>query len=80
MRRAAVALYCAVVDRLNHLVSTCTTAAREMQAVFNQPAEGLRTWLGALNLGSVQAWQRESEDGAARPMGGQRQPGWMRTR
>ena len=59
MPGAAVGLYCAVVDRFDLLVSTRTTAARETQAVFNQRAESLRTWLGALNLGLVEGWQRE---------------------
>jgi hypothetical protein len=35
MRRAAVGLYCAVVDRFDLLVSTHTIAAHETQAVFN---------------------------------------------
>ena len=52
MPGTAVGLYCAVVERFDLLVSTCTTGARETQAVFNQRAESLRTWLGALNLGS----------------------------
>ena len=55
MPRAAVGLYCAVVERFAPLVSTCATAARETQAVFNPRAESLRTWLGALNLGLVLA-------------------------
>ena len=57
MRRAAVGLYCAVVERFDLLVSTRTIAARETQAVFNQRAESLRTWLGALNLGSEEDWR-----------------------
>ena len=69
MPGSVVGLYCAVVERLDLLVSTCTTAARETQAVFNQRAESLRTWLGALNLGSGEGWQRESGNRAARPMG-----------
>src|SRR5258708_37329147 len=67
MRRAAVGLYCAVVERFDLLVSTRTIAARETQAVFNQRADSLRTWLGALNPGSGEGWQRESESSAARP-------------
>ena len=35
------------------------------QAVFNQRAKSLRTWLGALNLGLVEGRQRERESGAA---------------
>jgi hypothetical protein len=61
-----VGLYCALVERFDPLVSTCTTAARESQAAFNQGAGSLRTWLCALNLGLVEGWQRESENGAAR--------------
>ena len=57
MPGTAVGLYCAVVERFDLLVSTCTTAARETQVVVNQRVESLRTWLGALNLGSVEGWQ-----------------------
>jgi hypothetical protein len=62
MQGAAVGLYCAVVDRFDLLVSTRTIAARETLAVFDQRAENLRPWLGALNLGLVQAWQCEPEN------------------
>jgi hypothetical protein len=62
-----VGLYCAVGLRFGLLVSTCMAAARETQLVFNRWAESLRTWLGALNLCSGEDWQRESENGAARP-------------
>ena len=61
----AVGLYCAVGQRFDLLVSTCTAAAGETQAVFNQRVESLRTWLGALNLGSVRGRQRRHESGAA---------------
>ncbi len=61
MRRAAVGLYCAVVDRFKLLVSSRTIAARETQAVCTQRAESLHTWLGALNLGSGEGWQHEFE-------------------
>ena len=65
-----VGLYCAVVEWFDSLVSTRTMAARETQAVFNQGVEGLRTWLGALNLGSGEAGGGENpEIRAARPMG-----------
>ena len=53
MQGAAVGLYCAVVDRFDLSVPTRGTPARETQAAFNQRAESLRTWLGALNLGLV---------------------------
>jgi len=69
MRRAAVGSYCALVDRFDLLVSTRTLAARETQTVCNQWAGNMRTWLGALNLGSGEGWQRESENRAPRPMG-----------
>jgi hypothetical protein len=52
MPGTVVGLYCAVVERFDLLVSPRTMAARETQAVFNRRAESLRTWLGALNLGS----------------------------
>ena len=69
MPGTAVGLYCAVVERFDLLVSTRTIAARETQAVFNQRAGSLRTWLGALNLGSVQAWQLlRHGDGRRGPM------------
>ena len=55
MPSSVIGLYCSVVERLAPLVSTCTTAAREAQAVLNRRAESLRTWLGALNLGSARA-------------------------
>jgi hypothetical protein len=74
MPSAAVGLYCAVVDRFDLWVPVRRTAARETQAVFNQQAESLRTWLGALNLGSGEGWQREPESGAARTMGVRPQP------
>ena len=67
MPGTAVGLYCAVVDRFDLLVSTRMIAARETQAVFNQRAGSLRTWLGALNLGSGEGWQGESESRAERP-------------
>jgi hypothetical protein len=51
MRRAAVDLYCAVVDWLDLLVSTCTTAARETYAVFNQLADS-----HAHMVGRVKPW------------------------
>jgi hypothetical protein len=69
MQGGAVGLYCAVVERFDLLVSMRTLAARETQEVFNERAESLRTWLGALNLGLGEGWQRESENRAARPMG-----------
>jgi hypothetical protein len=49
------------------LVSTRTIAARETQTVFTQRAESLRAGLGSLNLGSVQAGQRESESAPRGP-------------
>jgi hypothetical protein len=52
MPGTVVGLYCAVVEPFELLVSSRATAARETQAVFNRRAESLRTWLGALNLGS----------------------------
>ena len=55
MRDASVGLYCAVVDQFDRTVSMRTTRAGEMRVVFKQRAEGLRPWLGALNLGSVDA-------------------------
>jgi hypothetical protein len=58
MPGVVVGLYCAVGSWFGLSVSTCTTAARETQAVFNQRAEYLRTWLGALNLCSGEGWQR----------------------
>ena len=61
MQGIAVGLYCAVVDRLDLLVSTRPIAACEIQGVFNQRAGMLRKWLGALNLGSGEGWQRQSE-------------------
>ena len=51
MQGATVGLYCAVVERFDLLVSTCKTAARKTRAVFNQRAESLPKWLGALNFG-----------------------------
>jgi hypothetical protein len=65
MPAAVVGRYCAVVERFDLLVSTRTIAARETQAVFNQRAKSLHTWLGALNLGLVEGRQRERESGAA---------------
>jgi hypothetical protein len=62
MPGTAVGLYCAVVERFDLWVSTCATAAPETQAAFNQRAESLRTWLGALNLGSGEGWQSEPEN------------------
>lgn len=67
MPGAAVGMYCAVGYRFDLLVSTRTLAARESQAVLNHWAETQSTRLGALNLGSVEGWQREPENGAARP-------------
>jgi hypothetical protein len=69
MRRTAVGLYCAVVDQFDPLGVDATIAVRETQAGFNQRAEGLRTWLVALNLGSGESWQREPESRAVRLMG-----------
>lgn len=69
MHGAAVGFYCAVVDRFDLSVLTCRTTVRGTQADFNQRAERLRTWLFALNLGSVDDWQRESESRTAGPMG-----------
>jgi hypothetical protein len=69
MQGGAVGLYCAVGYWFDLRVSMCTIAARESQAVFNQRAVSLRAWLGALNLGLVEGWQRESENGAERPSG-----------
>ena len=69
MPSVAVGLNCAVVRRFDLLVSTRTRAARETQAVFYQRVVRARPKLGALNLGSGEDWQRESEGGAARPVG-----------
>jgi len=69
MKGATVGFYCAVVERFNLLVSTRAIGARETHAVFNQQAESLCRWLGALNLGSVEGRQGEPESGAARLMG-----------
>jgi hypothetical protein len=69
MRRAAVGLYCAVVDQVDPLGVDATIPARETHAGFNQRAQGLRTWLVALNLGSGEDWQREPESRAMRLMG-----------
>jgi hypothetical protein len=55
MLDASVGLYCAVVDQFDLTVSTRTMPAGEMRVVLNQRAGGLRPWLGALNLGSVDA-------------------------
>ena len=65
MQGSVVGLYCAVVGRFDLLVSTRTMAASETQAVFNQRAKTLRTWLAALNLGLVEGRQRERESGVA---------------
>ena len=64
MLGATVGLYCAVVERFDHLVSARTIAACESQAAFNQWAERPCTWLGTLNLGSVEGRQREPDSGA----------------
>ena len=69
MPGAPVGLYCAVVARFDLLVSMRMTAARETQAAFNHRVEGLCAGLGAVNLGSVEGWQRESESRVARPIG-----------
>jgi hypothetical protein len=69
MQGAAVGFYCAVVDLYDLLVATRTIAARVSQPAFNQRVVSLRAWLGALNLGLVEGWQREPENGAARQMG-----------
>jgi hypothetical protein len=78
MQVPAVGFYCAVVERFNPLVSTRMIAARETQVVFDRLAEGLRTRLGALNLGSVDGRQRKPESGAAGLMGVNPQPSSMR--
>jgi hypothetical protein len=49
MPGTVVGLYCAVGSQFCLLASTYTTSARETQVVFNQRAEYLRLWLGALN-------------------------------
>ena len=66
VRGATVGLYCAVVHQPELLVSVPAIAARDPQSAFNQGAVRPRTWLGALNLGLVESWQREPENGAAR--------------
>ncbi len=60
MRRAAVGLYCAVVDRGDLLVSNRAIAVRETRPVCTQRAGRIRTWLGHLNLGSGVGWRCES--------------------
>jgi hypothetical protein len=61
MPHGAVGWYCAVGNRFGLLVSKRTLAARESQAVLNQWAETQATRLGALNLGSVERWQHETD-------------------
>jgi len=68
MLRAAVGLYCAVVDRFNPLGLRYTSAARETQLVLNQRAESLRTELCALNLRSVH-WRAGNANLKAAPCG-----------
>jgi hypothetical protein len=75
MPGTGVGLYCAEVEWFDLLVSACTTTARETQAAFNHQVDSLCARLGALNLGLVLGRQRESEKGAARPIGEQRDVG-----
>ena len=68
MPDGAVGWYCAVGYRFGLLVSTRTLAARESQAVINQWAATPSTRLGALNLGSVEGWQHETQSGPRDPL------------
>jgi hypothetical protein len=64
MRGVAVGLYCAVVDRFDPSVSAHLAATHETQTVLDGRIGGPRTWLGRLNLGSVEAMLPASD---ARP-------------
>jgi len=61
MRGVVVGLYCAVVDPFDPLVSVHLLTTRETLTVFDGRIGGPRTWLGTLNLGSVEAMFLESE-------------------
>ena len=67
MPGTGVGLYCAVVERFDLLVSTCTTGVRKTQAACNQRAEALLKGLGELNLGSEEACLADRERQARRP-------------